>query len=159
MASKPKYNPVTKRWRFWWHATFKDGTVYKGSKTFKTKAEAYRHKKIVESKIRLFKKNPPAPSPLFSVAVKTWLDHCRQFSKDTQKLYRSHTGLFAAAVCKDDPLVKSIKDRDLMAYLAGLQSKGLKSSTINNHRRSLKSFFKFTSQRFSIPNPAIDVER
>ena len=81
------WEKIGKRWRVFWHVTLQDGTVDKGSKSFKDKKVALAFKKHCEKREQTLKRTEIVDPVLLDKAVGHWVDSCQGYTDRTANLY------------------------------------------------------------------------
>lgn len=95
---------------------------------------------------------------LISDAMDEWLVYCRRHSERTQEQYRYTIHLFVASLPEEVKLITQIHSRHIENYISGLLDRGLLNSTANAGLHTLKSFHRWLSRHYNIPNPTAKVE-
>lgn len=86
MASM-KYHRDVRRWRVFWHVTLPDGTVDRGSKSFKDKALAQKFKDHCEKKADQLKRAVFVEQVFLEDALEEWKAFCQGYTKTTRESY------------------------------------------------------------------------
>lgn len=94
-----------------------------------------------------------ARTPL-TVAIGDWLTHIQNLSISTQKMYIQILLDFV----NGHKFVESVKPKDIRLYISKLLWNH-KKSTSNKYLIALKSFFRFCSEEYDIPNPALGIKK
>lgn len=95
---------------------------------------------------------------LIAKVVDEWLMYCRRYSERTQEQYQYTIPRFVASLPKEVKFISQIHNRHIENYISNLLVSGLKHSTINSHLSCIKSFCRWLSRNYDIPNYAAKVE-
>ena len=87
-------------------------------------------------------------------AVKKWLQHNRRFTKRTEEHYAAAIEKFVDGLPKNVRSVKKIAPEHLQSYINNTINRGLSNRTANANLTVLKSFCRWLSEQYDIPNAA-----
>lgn len=93
---------------------------------------------------------------LISEALTEWQIAIERLSPDTQYYYKKVLAKFAATISNKP--VDKITKVEIQRYISRT-SWGKKNNSINNHITALKSFCRFLSENYDIPNPALNIQK
>lgn len=158
MASM-KYHKDVKRWRVFWHVTMPDGTVDKGSKSFKDKAQAQEFKNHCEKRAKQIKKTVFVENAFLDDAVEQWKDFCLGYTKPTRNLYILLVEKFIEFLDGEVVYISDLETSDINTFLNSLMRRGIANSSVNNSLTSIKSLCKYMSENYKIANPAQEIKK
>jgi len=148
-----------KRWRVFWHVTLPDGSVDKGSKSFKDKKVANSFKDHCEEREKALKKAEVIDPVLFDEAVSHWMDSCQRYTERTAFLYVREVRLFMEFLADGVVYITDLTRFDINGYLNHQMSRGLINKTVNNTMCAVKSLCKYIHENYGIDNPAAGVKK
>jgi integrase/recombinase XerC len=154
MASKPRYIRKLKKWRVEWHTTRHDGSVDRGSRTFKTKGEAVAFKDHCETRAKKIKSYDANDRVLLDDAINQWLLKCQEFTDRTQGHYKFVIERFYESLPEDVVSIGDLESRHIQGFLNYLgEAYAITSNrTKNSHLTAVKSFTKYIHTIYDIPN-------
>jgi len=158
MASMAWHNDV-KRWRIFWHVTLTDGKVIKGSKSFKRKSDAEKFLIHIEKNIVRLKNDRQEREIPLTEAVAEWKQFIRGFTERSQHFYISGMRVFLRFLPKDVVFVTDIKQRHIQKFLNRMIAAGRKNKTANNYMTIIKSFCRYASENYNVPNPSTSIKK
>jgi site-specific recombinase XerD len=158
MASM-KYHKDVKRWRVFWHVTLPDGTVDKGSKSFKDKALAQEFKVQVEKRAKQIKKTIFVEAVFLDDAVEQWKDFCLGYTEPTRYLYILLVEKFIEFLDGEVVYISDLETSDINTFLNSLMRRQIANSSVNNSLTSIKSLCKYMSENYKIANPAQGIKK
>lgn len=89
-----------------------------------------------------------------TTTINEWLCHCRRFTARTQEHYKMVINRF----CKYIPLeIEQLNSRHIEAYINDLLERS-SNRTANAHLTVIKSFCRWLSKIYDLPNPAAKIE-
>lgn len=151
MASM-KYHKDVKRWRVFWHITLPDGTVDKGSKSFKEKKLAQKFNDLVEKKEKRLKQAVIVEVPYFDEAIEEWKLFLNRYTPGTKKLYEYCMGCFVEYLDGAVPLISDISTNMVNNYINHLMAVGQINRTINNSLSVIKNLANYAEENYGVPN-------
>ena len=138
-----KYHKDVKRWRVFWHVTLPDGTVDKGSRSFKGRPDGERFKEKKEREEKLLKRAIFVQAPLMSDVLDEWKDHLQRHTVRTRELYEYGLNDFLQFLPENVIFMTDLSTNHVNRYINSLMSKGLKNKSINNNLCALKSLCRY----------------
>lgn len=153
------WEKVGKRWRVFWHVTLSDGTVDKGSKSFKDKKVAKSFKGHCEKREQILKREEVVEPVLLDEAVSHWADFCQGYTKETSKLYISDISRFIAFLPDSVAFITDLTKFHINSYLNSQMSKGLVNKTVNNTMCAIKSLCKYIHENYGVDNIAYGIKK
>jgi len=149
-----------KRWRIRWHITCYDGTIDKGGKVFRFKSDAIEFRKIIERREDRLKAGLVKPSELIHTAVQKWLKYNNRHTTRCQQHYTMVIKKFIESLPGQVSDIRQIDTGGIQGYIsekiADLTNNGScnPNRTANAHLTALKSFTRWLSDTYKIPNAA-----
>jgi integrase/recombinase XerD len=144
-----KYISSRRRWQVRWHITCWDGKVLKGSKCFKDKLNAKDYRDSVERNAERWKAGITAVAESVLSAKDKWLDYNKRHTERTQGHYRMVIERFFATLDADN--VQDITTGNIQDYIGSI-IEGNSNRTANAHLTVIKSFCRWLSDQYDIPN-------
>jgi integrase/recombinase XerC len=154
-----KYHKDVKRWRVFWHVTLPDGTVDKGSRSFKGRPDGERFKEKKEREEKLLKRAIFVQAPLLSDVLDDWRDHLQRHTVRTRELYEYGINDFLKYLPENVIFMTDLTTNHVNRYINSLMSKGLKNKSINNNLCAIKSLCRYAQENYHIDNPAIVIKK
>ncbi len=148
-----------KRWRVFWHVTLPDGTVDKGSKSFKDKNIAQSFKKHCEKQEHVLKRAEVVEPVLLDEAVKHWVDSCQGYTDRTAKLYIPEVEKFITFLPVSVAFITDLTKFHINSYRNYQMNRGIVNKTVNNSMCAIKSLCKYIHENYSIDNPAASIKK
>jgi site-specific recombinase XerD len=148
-----------KRWRVFWHVTLPDGSVDKGSKSFKVKKVAQSFKKHCEKREQVLKRSEIVEPFLLDDAVNHWEDFCQGYTDRTSKLYIPEVQRFMTFLPISVVYITDLTKFHINSYLNSLMSRGLVNKTVNNSMCAIKSLCRYIHENHGIENPAAGIKK
>jgi integrase/recombinase XerC len=148
-----------KRWRVFWHVTLSDGSVDKGSKSFKDKKVALAFKKHCEKREQILKRTEVIKPVLLDKAVSHWIDSCQGYTDRTAKLYVPEVNRFLAFLPDGVAYITDMSRFHINSYLNYQMGRGLVNKTVNNTMCAIKSLCKYIHENYGIDNPAVGIKK
>lgn len=148
-----------KRWRVFWHVTLSDGTVDKGSKSFKDKKVALQFKKHCEKREHILKRAEVIEPVLLDEAVGHWVDSCQGYTDRTAKLYVPEVKRFLAFLPDSVAYITDMSRFHINSYLNYQMGRGLVNKTVNNTMCAIKSMCKYIHENYGIDNPSDGIKK
>lgn len=146
------------RWWVRWRATNrKSGQVFAGSQVFLEKAQAVRHYAEMEAQEKLWRDGQIETVDSIAEVAKDFENHCKQHTLGTQKLYKLVLGGFLHNLPKTVLRIQQLDMKHIQEYLYRLRDSGDINRTINCHLTAIKSFCRYFSDRYNLPNPATKI--
>jgi len=146
------------RWLVRWHVTIQFGQaigkIIKGSKSFLHQAAASQFKAIVEKNADYWAASISGTPISIAEASEKWYRHNRQFTDRTQGLYRNILPKFTSSLPALLSRIADINANHIRDYLYTVSDNGRSNRTCNIHLTCIKSFCRFSSETFELPNPA-----
>ncbi len=121
-----------KRWRVFWHVTLGDGSVDKGSKSFKVKKVAQSFKKHCEKREQVLKRAEIIEPVLLDEAVNHWEDSCQGYTERTAQLYIPEVQRFMNFLPDNIVFITDLSKFHINSYLNHQMSRGLVNKSVNN---------------------------
>ncbi len=146
-----KYHADVKLWRCFWHVTLPDGSVEKGSKSFKDKQDGLRYKKFIEEKEKQLKNAFIIDVPLFEFVKQDWENNLLRYEERTEDLYKSCFKSFTDYVKGRVEYVSDITPQLVNKYINYLLKNEKTARTANNHLSTIKNFARFAEENYQIP--------
>ncbi len=147
-----------KRWRVRWRATNRiTHRVFAGSQVFLEKPEALRCLMEVEAQERQWRNGQIDTLDSLAEAAKDFESHCKQHTLRTQGLYRSVLGRFLESLPGSVLRIQQLDAKHIQEYLYRLRDASNVNRTLNGHLTVVKSFCRYYSERYGLPNPAARV--
>lgn len=153
------WGKVGKRWRVFWHVTLPDGSVDKGSKSFKDKKVAQSFKEHCEKREQVLKRAEIIEPVLLDEAVNHWVDYCQGYTEETARLYVPEVRRFMAFLPDDVAYITDLTKFHINSYLNFQMSKGLVNKTVNNSMCAIRSLCKFICENYGIENPTDGIKK
>ena len=153
-----KYHKDVKRWRVFWHVTLPDGSIDKGSRSFKLKDEGQKFKEHCEKQGAKLKRARIVKVPLLDDAVESWRIFMGQHTERTQKMYSDVLRDFLI-FASNDLLASDLTSQHIMGYLNSLIARGLGNKSVNNHLCAIKSFCGYLETNYQIPSSAKNIKK
>ena len=154
-----KYHKDVKLWRVFWHVTLPDGTVDKGSKSFKSKSEGEKFKKYCEKNAKLLKRAITVEQVFLTDALDEWEAFCQGYTEQTRKLYISEVKKFIDFLPDNIVYISDLTKFHINSYLNSLMGRGLVNKTVNNSLCAIKSLCHFVNENYLIPNPSSGIKK
>lgn len=160
---KPRFDKKSKRWiaefRHRWDRGRDENNkiiwqIDREVRRFRSKADALAWTKKMYGNIAAFENKPPASQVSLTTAIEAWLAYCQRWTKGTQAEYKLKITTFTAYLVGQVATVNELERRHLTAYESHLLRSGKKPTTANSHLTVIKSFCKFVSENYNIPNPS-----
>jgi integrase/recombinase XerD len=153
-----KYFKSIKRWRVFWHITLLDGTVEKGSRSFKSKTQAKLFKSQIEQKSIKLKSSLSKPNYTLKDTLEDWLVCCKKHTASTQYLYQMVIRDFVNILPKKVIYITDLAPIHIQSYMNKILGRGSKNRTCNAGLTAIKSYCRYLSENYGIPNPASTVK-
>lgn len=148
-----------KRWRVFWHVTLSDGSLDKGSKSFKDKKVAQAFQKHCEKREQVLKREEIIEPVLWEEAVKHWMDFCQGYTERTTRMYVFEVQRFLAFLPEEVVYITDLTKLHINRYLNSLMSRGLVNKSVNNTMCAIKSLCKYLQENYGIANPADGIKK
>ncbi len=148
-----------KRWRVFWHVTLSDGSVDKGSKSFKDKKVAQSFKKHCEKREQVLKRSEVVEPVLLDEAVDHWMDFCQGYTEETARLYIRDVQGFLAFLPDNVAYITDLSRFHINSYLNFQMGRGLVNKTVNNTMCAIKSLCKYIHENYGIENAAAGIKK
>lgn len=148
-----------KRWRVFWHVTLQDGSVDKGSKSFKDKKAALAFKKHCEKQEHVLKRAEIVEPVLLDEAVRHWVNYCQGYTDRTAELYIDEVEKFIAFLPDGVVFITDLSKFHINSYLNYQMSRGLINKSVNNTMCAIKSLCKYIHENYGINNPAAGIKK
>ena len=148
-----------KRWRVFWHVTLSDGSVDKGSKSFKDKKVALAFKKHCKKREQVLKRAEIVDPVMLDETVNHWKDFCQGYTDETAKLYIREVEGFVDFMPASVVYIADISKFHINSYLSYQMSRGLVNKTVNNTMCAIKSLCKYIHENYGIDNPADGIKK
>ncbi|MCE5324935.1 MAG: tyrosine-type recombinase/integrase [Planctomycetaceae bacterium] len=150
-----RYLKDRSRWWVRWRATNrKTHKVFAGSQVFMEKAKAVAHWAEMEAQEKLWRDGVVETIDSIAEVVKDFADHCKQHSQRTQGFYRAVLGRFSESLPRNVLRIQQLDMKHIQEYLYRLRDSGDINRTLNAHLTAIKSFCRYFSDRYNLPNPA-----
>ena len=153
------WEKVGKRWRVFWHVTLPDGSVDKGSKSFKDKKVARSFKEHCEKRERILKRAEVVEPVLLDEAVNHWVDSCKGYTDRTARLYVSEVNRFMVFLPDSIVYITDLSKFHINSYLNYQMNRELVNKTVNNTMCAIKSLCKYIHENYGIDNPAEGIKK
>jgi len=153
------WDKTGKRWRVFWHVTLPDGSVDKGSKSFKDKSVALSFKDHCEKREQILKREEIIEPVLFDEAVGHWEAFCQGYTPRTAELYIYEIQRFLAFLPDDVVYVSDLTKLHINTYINHQLSRGVINKTVNNTMCAIKSLCKYIHSNYGIDNPATGIKK
>jgi integrase/recombinase XerD len=153
------WEKVGRRWRVHWHVTLPDGSVDKGSKSFKDKKIARSFKKHCEERERVLKRSEIIEPVLLDEAVNHWVDFCQGYTETTAKLYISLVQRFMVFLPDTVVYITDLTKLHINSYLNSQMGNGFVNKTVNNSMCAIKSLCQYIHENYGIDNPAEGIKK
>ncbi len=121
------------------------------------KSQAVRFFAEIESQERLVRSGEVVPSESIDAAVTEFHRHIKRFTSRTQQHYTMVIKAFQESLSKGVVRIHQLEAAHIREYLYLMRDAGKTNRTQNAHLTVIKSFTKFCSRYFRIPNPADEV--
>jgi integrase/recombinase XerD len=152
-----KFDSKNNRWRIWWHVTTPSGTVYKGSKVVRgDKKSAEKFLGRVEEQEERWRSGEEIPEQAINTVKTDWLNVVKvKYTNRTYGLYSDVIDRFTESLPAGILNVIQLQPKHISDYLVNL---GRSNRTYNCHLTVIKSFCRFFSEMYDIPNPSAKVK-
>ena len=151
-----------RRWLVRWHVTVQFGPaigkIIEGSKTFLHQEAAGRFKTIIEKNADYWSAGISGIPISIAEAAEQWYRHNRQFTDRTQGLYRNILPKFTSSLPALINRIADLNANHIRNYLYTIADNGRSNRTCNVHLTCIKSFCRFLSDTFDVPNPSQKVK-
>ena len=148
-----------RRWRVFWHVTLPDGTVDKGSRSFKDKKTASEFKKHCEKKEKQLKRAVFVQPVYLTDALDEWQGFCQGYTEQTRELYISEVERFVEYLPDSVIYITDLTKFHINSYLNYQMSRGLVNKTVNNSMCAIKSLCVYVHENYSITNPSKGIKK
>ena len=153
------WDKAGKRWRVFWHVTLPDGTVDKGSKSFKDKKVAQSFKKHCERQEHVLKRAEIVDPVLLDEAVSHWVDSCQGYTPMTAKLYIPEVQKFIDFLPNSVVFITDLSKFHINSYRNYQMNRGIVNKTVNNTMCAIKSLCRYIHENYNINNPAYGIKK
>jgi len=151
-----------KRWRVRWRAKCRGNPhVFAGSKVFLEKAQAVRFYADIENQERLWRSGEVNVNESVFEIKDLFLKHCKKFTQRTQGHYAFVINRFVTSLPDNVLRVQQIDPGHIREYLYTIKNKkgkDAKNRTRNAHLTAIKSFCRWCSSQYKLPNPANSIQ-
>jgi len=154
-----KYHKDVKRWRVFWHMTLPDGTVDKGSKSFKGRPDGEKFKQKKEREEQVLKRAIFVQAPLLTDVLDEWKDYLQRHAARTKELYEYGLNDFLKFLPGQVKFMTDLTTNQVNRYINSLMSKGLKNKSINNNLCAIKSLCRYAQENYLVENPAVGIKK
>ena len=154
-----KYHKDVKRWRVFWHVTLPDGSVDKGSKSFKGRPDGEKFKQKKEREEQVLKRAIFVQAPLLTDVLDEWKDYLQRHAARTKELYEYGLNDFLQFLPENVIFMTDLTTNHINRYINSLMSKGLKNKSINNNLCAIKSLCRYAQENYQVDNSAVGIKK
>jgi site-specific recombinase XerD len=142
------------RWRVRWHATYKK-KVWSGSKTFLEKSQAVAFYADMTYQEKLWRSGTTVQATIKDAEQVFF--RSKDLTKATEGIYRYALERFFKSLVGVQT-VGQLDSKYISEFIYQMQDAGLTNRTINLRLTAVKSFCRFLSEHYNLPNPATNIK-
>ena len=100
----------------------------------------------------------PGTAIFVSDVRRSFLEYSQQFTDQTQIQYKKCIDNFFKSIFPQVQTIQQLTPQIIRQYMILLQTKRIKSRTVNSYMIAIRSFCRFAAEMYDIPNPTIGIK-